>query len=162
LVCILVADNIVVDESEIIKISGATSKNGTDPDGVYKVLKQYKVPYRAGRITIQQIYDAIDNDHPVLLMLQAYRDNPKTSYRDCWNDGHGVVCIGYDANKFIFEDPASPTRTWLDDASLSERWHDTNASGDKLINWGCEILRKPNFKPGRSVPMESRGIHAII
>ena len=154
MVCILAADGTAIREDEVMKLAGTTEANGTDPSGVYKVLKHFKIPHRAGQMTPQQLRDAIWAGHPVLLMLQAYRDNPKTPYNDCWDDGHGVVCIGYDSKSFTFEDPASYTRTWLSEHELLLRWHDTDAKGKRLINWGCEILRKPHFQPGKSVHME--------
>ena len=144
LVSILAANNTAVRENEIMRMAGTTHENGTDPAGVIKVLKHFKVPHKAGSMTPQELRNAISAGHPILLMLQAYRDN-SIPYGECWDNGHGVVCIGYHDTKFIFEDPSNYTRTWLDEPELLIRWHDTDENGTHFRNWGCEILRKQQF-----------------
>ena len=139
-----------------MKLAGTTKENGTDPIGVAKVLKHFKIPNKAGAMTPQKLRSAIAAGHPVLIMLQAYRDDKKVPYEKCLDDGHCAVCIGYTGPQFIFEDPASYTRTWLNEKELLVRWHDTDASGKKFSNWGCEILRQRPFAPhiGKLVKME--------
>lgn len=154
LTCVLAANNINVREDEVIRIAKTTEKDGTDPPGVFEVLEHFGLKYRAGSMAIQDIKSAIKNGHPVLLMLQAYRDNPTIPYQDCWDDGHGVVCIGCGDGKFVFEDPASYTRTWLSEDELLTRWHDTDVNGTRLLSWGCEILQRPQFESGKIVRME--------
>jgi len=156
LVSILAANNITARENDIMRMAGTTKENGTDPIGVVRVLRHFKIPHKCWKMMPQDLRNAIEAGHPVLLMLQAYRDNPSIPYSDCLDDGHSVICIGYDRAKFVFEDPASSTRTWLDERELLKRWHDTDISGNRFNNWGCEILTKQPFasKPVESIPMQ--------
>lgn len=146
LVSILTTNNITAHENEIMRMAGTTDENGTDPIGVVRVLKHFKVPHRVGEMTPQKLRDAISAGHPTLIMLQAYRDN-NTPYSECWDSGHCVVCVGFQDTRFIFGDPANYMQTWLDEPELLERWHDTDKNGTHFSNWGCEILRKQPFAP---------------
>ena len=138
LASVLAAYDVEVREDEVMQLAGTTKEAGTDPIGVFKVLKHFKLPYRAGPMTPQALRAAISAGHPILLMLQAYRDDPKIPWEEDYDDGHGVVCIGYEGMRFTFEDPSSYTRTWLTEKELLTRWHDVDANNKKFINWGCE------------------------
>jgi len=53
---------------------------------------------------------AIDDGHPTLVTLQAYRESNRP-YRELWDDGHWVVAIGHDKRQILFEDPSAFHRT---------------------------------------------------
>ena len=153
----LAACGIDVREEKILKIARTTPRDGTNTAGILRVHRYYKIPCRAGSMTPDDLCRAVDRHHPTLLLLQAYRDDPAIPWQDCWDDGHGVTCIGYRGKKprrrFIFEDPSSYVRTWLSERELLLRWHDLDPGNVRLLQWGCETLVRSRYRPGRQIRM---------
>jgi predicted double-glycine peptidase len=89
----------------------------------------------------------IDDELPVIVLLQAYKkDSDKVPYEKNYKAGHYVVAIGYDANRIIFEDPSSYTRTFLTFKELDARWHavdDNNKPSD--ISVAIIVEGEPKF-----------------
>ena len=151
LVSFLVYAGIEEREDRVAALAGTTT-NGTSTSGIISVLDYYGLPYRAKEhMTINDLKDAIDEGHPTLLTLQAYRESGKL-YRLLWTEGHWVVNIGYGPKRKIFEDPASFHRTWLGDEELMQRWHDKDKK--KVIQWGCTLLVKGVYQPGFMAHMD--------
>jgi hypothetical protein len=72
----------------------------------------------------RDIVRAIDDGHPVILLIQAWTDSDKPDWKSDFDDGHYVTAIGYDRDRIIFEDPSLFNRDWLTADELSDRWHD--------------------------------------
>jgi predicted double-glycine peptidase len=138
-------------EDELMKMAGTTAKDGTTPGGIVKVLQSFGFAVFEGPLTIVDLVAAIELEQPVILALQAYRDDPSIPYAKCWDDGHYVVAIGFDGQRVLFEDPSSYKRTWLSFEQLNERWHDVGATKkDRLEHWGCIVGSEPKFQPNES------------
>jgi ABC-type bacteriocin/lantibiotic exporter with double-glycine peptidase domain len=131
----------VEEREDRVALLAKTTKNGTDPAGILRVLNYYGLPYTAGdHMQPDNLRAGIDQGFPTILALQAYRASHRP-YRELWQDGHWVVAIGYDERRILFEDPSSFFRTWLGDQELHERWHDLDAK-KRIIGWGCTLLIK--------------------
>ena len=137
-------------EDEIVQLAGTTEKDGTTPTGIMRVLQAFGLEHEAGVLTLADVCTAINYGHPVIMALQAYRDDTRIPYAKCWDDGHWVCAIGYDATRVYFEDPSSYKRTWLGFPQLLERWHDVGDNGKKLEHWGCIVKGTPCFIPNDS------------
>ena len=97
----------------------------------------------------------IHNNHPVIVLLQAWRDSksPKEWDND-YKDGHYVCGIGYEKDKIIFEDPSSYTRTFLTFAELKQRWHAVNDEGENDPVSLCIVFSgQKKFKKNELTPM---------
>ena len=152
LTCILAYYGIDTREDCVMKLAG-TSKNGTEIAGITQVLSFYGLKYVAGSIEIEAIKEALDSKQPILITLQAYKSSD-LPYVRCWDDGHYVVAIGYDDTRIYFEDPSSFKRTWLSYSELRERWHDIDADGSKIHNWGCIVKGTPKYSSKDAVHMD--------
>ena len=152
LVSVLVFAGLEEREDRIAVLAG-TTKAGTSTGGILRVLRYYGLPYRSRqRMRADDLRQAIDDGHPTLVTLQAYRESNRP-YRELWNDGHWVVAIGYDRHRIYYEDPSAFHRTWLADEELRQRWHDMDR-GKRIRQWGCTILVKGQFIPGRHIHMD--------
>lgn len=152
LTCILTYYGIDAREDSIMTLAD-TNKEGTNISGITKVLEFYGLKYIAGPTTIEGIKDALDSRQPVLITIQAYKSSD-LPYAKCWDDGHYVVAVGYDDTRVYFEDPSSFKRTWLSYAELQDRWHDIDADGVKLRNWGCVVKGRPQYGTKDAVHMD--------
>jgi len=151
-------------EERIAKLAGTTKEVGTTTEGILFTFGYFGMEVSAGEgMTTADIREAIDQGHPVMLTLQAYRDADNVEpYKDDWTDGHYVVAIGYEgdgtdpSDRIIFEDPASFHRTYLTDGELNERWHDDNGAANppKLQHWGCILLTPSTYQHDFTERME--------
>ncbi|MEF3691493.1 MAG: cysteine peptidase family C39 domain-containing protein [Candidatus Moraniibacteriota bacterium] len=142
-----------IREEKIIKKAKST-KDGTSPDALEKVLFENNIKYKSGEMNIKDIISYLDRDMPIILLLQAWSNKEIVDWENNWKDGHYVVAIGYDKNKIYFEDPASISRTFLNFSELEERWHDVDFKGKKYIHWGIIIQNKMTSKKEVPVHME--------
>jgi ABC-type bacteriocin/lantibiotic exporter with double-glycine peptidase domain len=154
LACVLAYYGIEVREDEVMRLARTTSGGGTHTAGIARVLRYYGLEPIAGRLSLDALRAAIDRHEPVVLAIQAYRDDTSRPYAQCWDDGHYVVAIGYDGRRVYFEDPSSYFRTWLTFEELADRWHDVDMRGRKLICWGCIVPGRPAYRHSEAKHME--------
>ena len=151
LVSVLVFAGLEEREDRVALLAGTT--NGTSTEGILRVLRYYGLRHRARqRMRADDLRRAIDDGHPTLFTLQAYRESNRP-YRELWDDGHWVVAIGYDRSRIYYEDPSAFHRTWLADEELRQRWHDMDR-GKRIRQWGCTVLVKGQFIPGHHIHMD--------
>jgi ABC-type bacteriocin/lantibiotic exporter with double-glycine peptidase domain len=142
-------------EMQLIDLAGLP-EDGLETVDLVNLLKRFEnrgITLDAGTMTLDDIRGAIDDGYPVILAIQAYADDPDQVYTDDWEDGHYVVAIGYDEERFIFQDSSSWERTFLTNLELLDRWHDSD-SGQQLRNWGCIVKGIPQFSSDAIVHME--------
>jgi uncharacterized protein len=146
-----------VDEQTIMKTAGTTNRYGTTVEGVEKALKKFGLRYVAKKMTIAEVKKNIDSGTPVILLLQAYPEEPQNNidWKNFWSAGHYVVAIGYDQRKMYFEDPMNEMRTYLTFAELEDRWHDKLGRKKKIYhNLGIAVFgQREAFDFKRAVPM---------
>ena len=118
-----------------------TTRRGTSLENMQKVAKKHGFKVVMEKMDLDKIKKYIKKKIPVILLLRA------------WGDGHYAIAIGYDQNKFYFEDPASISRTYLGHKELQKRWHD-KINGKDYINYGMAIYgRKPSYNPEKIIHM---------
>jgi uncharacterized protein len=57
-------------------------------------------------MTVSEIAAIVRTGSPVLVALQAWSDEPRSTYRDDWDDGHYAIIIAVEQDTIVFEDPA--------------------------------------------------------
>lgn len=94
-------------------------------------------------LTIDSLKKLIDKDYPVLMLVQAWPDEKKTSKKEWeeeWEEGHYVIAVGYTDKAIIFEDPSAVVRTYISFDELDKRWHDydelPNGEEKTYDHWG--------------------------
>jgi ABC-type bacteriocin/lantibiotic exporter with double-glycine peptidase domain len=151
---ILAYYGIDVEENKIIKTAGTNKRIGTTIKGITKTLKKYKLKFHSGELDIEKIKKQLDRNHPVILILQAWKNKKKVGWEKDWRDGHYVIAIGYDKNKIYFEDPASIFRTYLSYNELDKRWHNKQKN-QKYIHYALSVYgKKPKFSLKKEVHMD--------
>jgi predicted double-glycine peptidase len=128
-----------VFEEDIIKIAQTIPKSGTSIRGMLKAIKHFGFDGELKELSVIELKKYIDKKIPVILRLQAWSQHENTNWIKDWKDGHYVVVIGYDKEKFYFEDPWVLNRTYLKFGELMERWHDVDIDDKKYVNCGIVV-----------------------
>ena len=137
-------------EKEVVNDMKATNV-GTDPIQIVRAARRYGLQVKEFRgMRDRDLLDALHERRPVIMMIQAWADNPPKSYGDNWVDGHWLVAIGYDAKGVYFEDPSLyNVRGFLTYQQLDDRWHDIEGKDDHHVErYGAVIWTKGSGKSG--------------
>lgn len=142
-------------EKNIMEIAETVPKSGTPIKGILKAIKHFGFEGELKELNIDELKKYIDKKIPVILRLQAWSQHENTNWSKDWKHGHYVVAIGYDEEKFYFEDPWCSERTYLKYDELVERWHDIDVDGKKYVNCGVVVMgKKKKYDPERVVHMK--------
>lgn len=117
-----------VREIALIKALGSDPQNGTRPEAIIQVARNYglRAEMREG-MEIPELRKAWQNQIPVIVDIQAWPDNPQTrpAWENDWEDGHYVVVIGIDDRNIYVEDPSLlGSRGVIPQPEFLHRWHD--------------------------------------
>jgi predicted double-glycine peptidase len=99
-----------VDESELMKLLGTTPEEGSWPEEMVRVARQQglEAELKSG-LTLEEIQQATDQGHPVIVLGQAWRSNPADaspgSVADEWDCGHWFIVLAVDDDYVYFQDP---------------------------------------------------------
>jgi predicted double-glycine peptidase len=135
-------------EKEVVADMKATDK-GTDPIQIVRTARGYGLKVEEFRpMEIDELLGALQERRPVMLMIQAWADVPRSSYRNDWDDGHWVVAIGYDMKGVYFEDPSlHNVRGFLTYQQLDDRWHDIEGQDEHHVErYGAVIWKNGDGK----------------
>jgi predicted double-glycine peptidase len=126
------------------------SKDGISYKDIVRLFKYYDLDVSAGIMNIEMIKNYIDNNIPVIILIQAYSADKKYTKTE-YKDGHYIVVIGYDDKHFVFEDPSLNNKNgYLPFSELEVRWHGYgDTEKEKLENFGIAVIGKPKYKPGK-------------
>lgn len=141
------------EERRVVQAMRMSLRDGSDPEDVRRGALHGGLTYHEVQpMSQQRLKQFLDVGKPVLVMLQAWADEP-VNYADDWNDGHWVVAIGYDNTGFYFEDPSiARRRGFLSYEELAIRWHDVGKYGQHVPQYGIAL-----WKPGtRRFPRKIR------
>lgn len=133
-----------IREEKLMTALGTDSSDGTLVVNIIKFFKDHGFDVTAKSLTLDELKGFLDKKIPVVVVIQAWEDDPQVGYKDDWADGHYVVCQGYtDDGKFIFEDPSSFGKVWLNKDEFLLRWHDIDGT-TKYQNFGIAVHGTPN------------------
>lgn len=96
-------------------------------------------------VSLNTIKEYLDNDIPVIVLVQAWAKKQMTleEWRSNYDDGHYAIIIGHYGPIFVFEDPASFSKTWMSEKEFMARWHDVDpATNTKLRHFAMVLLGK--------------------
>jgi predicted double-glycine peptidase len=102
------------------------------------------------KMTTADLFGYIDRNIPVIVLIQAWgaEDDFKNHYKDCWNDGHFVVVIGYTEKDVLISDPALFNVGYIPISEFVDRWHDVDEV--KTYQFGIAVYGKsPKFSRDR-------------
>lgn len=121
-----------------------TDKQGTHYTSMIALAKKkgFQV-YASDDVSIEELKRFIDEGYPVIVVLQAWADRYMTleDWKSSFDLGHYAAVIGYQDHIIIFEDPASPRRTWMTEEEFLARWHDLDPKSQKKVNHFAMVLK---------------------
>lgn len=132
-----------VSEAEIATILHTDIEDGTHPGHLAGFFVNMGFDVRAGRMTVAEVEQWVDQGVPVILDLQAWAEDPSVDYSVSLDNGHYVVAIGYDPYSLIVEDPymVGGTRGYIPRKELDERWHG-QAYNRRIDHFGIAVLSR--------------------
>ena len=105
-------------------------------------------------MTFAQLEASIDQNVPVIVLLQAWAEHLPVEWETDWVDGHYAVVTGYDDKNFYFMDPSTVGQyTYIAREEFLRRWHDVDGT-ERLMHYGLRITKDaPVFNFHDAVPM---------
>ncbi|MCX6245899.1 MAG: C39 family peptidase [Bacteroidetes bacterium] len=145
-------------ESELIDMLKTDTSEGTYVRDIVKFFHFNGFTTRLKqKMTLDELRSYIDRGIPVITLIQAWgsKTDLKNGYKDCWNDGHFVVVIGYNDKFILFSDPSLYNTGYIPVSEFMSRWHDLDQSTIKTYQLGLAVYgRKPVFKHDQYVRIE--------
>ena len=135
----------------------AASKDGISYKNIISKFKKHKLQVDPGQMSLDMIKEYIDNNYPVIILIQAYTDNKKKPYTiDNYKDGHYVVVIGYDDQHLVVEDPSLNNKLgYIPLEELDVRWHGYGEDEkEKLDHFGIAVVGTPKHLPNEVTKVE--------
>ena len=136
----------------------AVSKDGISYKNIIKKFKKHKLTPDAGTMSLDMIKEYIDNNYPVIILIQAYKDNNnKKPYTvDDYKDGHYVIVIGYDDQNLVVEDPSLNNKLgYIPLEELDVRWHGYGETKEeKLDHFGIAVVGEIKHLPNEVTKVE--------
>jgi predicted double-glycine peptidase len=132
-------------ESELIDLLKKDKEEGTYIKEIVNFfhLKGFSANVKQN-MTTNELFSYIDKNIPVIVMIQAWGNEIdfKNNYRDCWNDGHFVVVIGYTKKDILLSDPALFNTGYIPILEFVDRWHDYDEGETKTYQLGIAVYGK--------------------
>lgn len=125
-----------IAENRLSKVLKANSEDGTDYNTIFNFLRKVLHCQKLDYLTINKIHKELDNNHPIIVLLQAW--SKESNYKNDWKDGHYAIVIGYDDNNLYFMDPSLKKYSYIPTKEFLIRWHDKDKN-KKLKNFGIII-----------------------
>ncbi|MDD3263468.1 MAG: C39 family peptidase [Candidatus Nanoarchaeia archaeon] len=92
--------------------------------------------------TIKELENCLDKNQPIMVALQSNKPS-NVKWKDCYNQGHFVIIIGYDKDYYYCMDPSTlGYRTFIDKKEFEKRWHDKDYYNEVVHNFAIIILNK--------------------
>lgn len=140
-----------VAEVDLIEELGTTPEAGTPPEAIAAAAARrgLSAEVKVG-MTIEDLERAVypvapgEYPVPVIIDIQAWREDRDVEWAKRWEDGHYVVVIGLDDRFVYFEDPSlEGSQGKIPRGELLRRWHDYEGEsperGKKYIRSGILI-----------------------
>jgi ABC-type bacteriocin/lantibiotic exporter with double-glycine peptidase domain len=132
-----------IREDELMSQLGS-SPDGTSIESMIQVAERHGFQVEAAcNTTIAKIKEYLDENYPVIILLQAWADRFMTleDWKEDTLDGHYVIVISYVNGIIVFEDPSSFHLTWLSETELNARWHDIDPDTQKKLDRFAMVLK---------------------
>ncbi len=128
-----------VREDVLSKALHAKHKTGTRYKNIAHYAQEHGLSVEIRKeMSVEELRQSLKAGHPVLCLIQAWPDK-KTDFASDWDDGHYVVAVGYDDQKFVFMDPSTVGHyAYIPVEEFFQRWHDIDGK-EKLNYFGMSF-----------------------
>jgi ABC-type bacteriocin/lantibiotic exporter with double-glycine peptidase domain len=109
--------------------------NGISYKNIIKLFKKRKLEVEYGTMNRKKLKEYIDRKIPVIILIQAYKNNENQPYTiNSYKDGHYVTVIGYSTRRFIIEDPSLNNELgYINNKDFDIRWHGLGENKDEKL-----------------------------
>lgn len=151
-------------EDDFVQLLRSDPDEGTPPERILALARRLglQVDSENGR-DLNWVRAQLDQERPVLVLIQAWYDDYERADYVNDEDGHYVVAVGYDAGHVYFEDPSlKGDRGYIANAEFEARWHD-EARGQRYERWGAVIWKPHTYERIKSSPFcERKRLSALM
>lgn len=100
--------------------------DGTSGHSIVKALQHFGLKAESqANLTIDDLKSEVEKGHCLILDIQAWEEEPVSSWKDHWDDGHYVILAGFENGLVYMMDPSTPARyIEMTEEDLLKRWHD--------------------------------------
>lgn len=117
-------------EGDLMVLLNTSPDSGTDPEDIVRVAvdKGLKGEIKEN-LTVEELELSLREGVPVIVAIQAWRDESDDPWHSEWEDGHYVIVTGFDEKNIYFEDPSLlGSRGFIEREEFLARWHDYSGS----------------------------------
>lgn len=137
---ILYKNGLYIPEKELVNIGCCSIKGGTNIKNMSKIANTFNLNhYTKNNSSIDDLRHAINEDNPIILLIQAWPGKKVKDWVNTWDNGHYIGAFGYDdkKDKLFYYDPCGGKTKDISYKNLEERWHDVNfKTGEVYKNFG--------------------------
>jgi predicted double-glycine peptidase len=116
-------------------------KTGTEPSDMQRVLKDYglRADVRKG-MTVDALRGVVDQGTTVILLIQAFAEDPDTNLDESWEEGHYIVARYVKKKRLSYYDPYPKGKTQkMKLKKLERRWRGIDEDGSKVTGLGIVV-----------------------
>lgn len=142
-------------EGQLVELCGTSPEHGTPPEAILKVARAegFQAKLREN-LELADLARALQERQPVIVALQAWRDQTERPWSQEWDSGHYVVVIGLDRQNVYFEDPSLlGSRGYIRREEFEQRWHDIDGAGRRYIRMGIFLQGRTPSPPPELAPI---------
>jgi predicted double-glycine peptidase len=135
---------------------GSDSANGTNYNNIVKFCKKLNYSVNVYKeLSIDSLKSMVSKGNPILVVIQAWAGT-SVDYKNEWESGHYVICVGYDNNNLYFMDPSTlGNYTYIPTNEFLSRWHDNDQEGNLLSHFAISITKNNiKYNPNNILRME--------
>lgn len=119
------------------------SKDGVEYSNMIKLFNKKGLKTSFSRMNQEDLKNFLNQNIPIIILIQAYKTNNKNYSKDNYEDGHYITVTGYDDTKFIIEDPSLNNKVgYIPFDELDVRWHGMGEDKEKLDSYGLAVYGK--------------------
>jgi len=133
-------------EDKLSKALKANPDDGTSYNEIVNFARQLGFEVEIfHKMGIDLFKKTVKSGVPVLVCLQAWTDDKEPyDWKNMWDSGHYVVCVGYNDEVFFFMDPSTVGQyAYIPHAEFLERWHDCEGANNEIKLYQLGITIKP-------------------
>lgn len=138
-----------IRESELKEALNTNPETGTDEQDIVNLAKKFGFHSFMKSLSIRKVIEYIEQDIPVILLIQAWADEP-TDYSKTRNFPHFVVAVGYSSKGLYFEDPSLIFNGFLSFQELESRWRGSDSDHLGIVIFG----KKPEYNENKAEHIE--------
>lgn len=136
-------------EGQLVELCGSNPDAGTPPEAIVRVAgAEGLLAELKENLTLEDLEAAVGRRQPVIVAIQAWREDAARPWSQEWDSGHYVVVIGLDAGRVYLEDPSLlGSRGYIPRDEFLERWHDVDGAGRRYHRMGIVVSGSPAPPP---------------